>query len=184
MKRICAVLAVIVLASPSLAGAQAAPGSAPAVPGAASAPTPDVPNLRFDVAILDEGGGAPPTRKNVSIIARGNNQTASVRSEGTLNSTHPISIAMRAQSINIGLKVDVRGMHSQWMPSALPSGKIAGRVAVEYQPYSPEVKSLPSSVTTQVDAVFDEGRKMVIAQAADPLSDRRTTIEVTVTVLK
>jgi hypothetical protein len=76
-------------------------------------------------------------------------------------------------------------MHSAFMPAAsLPAGKISGRVAVEYQPYSPEMKSLPSSVTTQVDAIFDEGRTMVIAQAADPLSDRQTTIEVTVTIQK
>jgi hypothetical protein len=39
-------------------------------------------------------------------------------------------------------------------------------------------------VTAQFDAVFDEGRKLLIAHAADPLSDRTTTIEVTVTLLE
>jgi len=177
MKQICAAVTVIMLAGGSAFAAQQ--------PQPAPAPQQEVPNLRFDVSIVDEGGGAPVTRKNVTIIARGNNQTASVRSQGNLNANHPITIAMRAQGVGIGLKVDVRGMHPSFMPSAaLPSGKVAGRVAVEYQPYSPEMKSLPSSVTTQVDAIFDEGKKMVIAQAADPLSDRKTTIEVTVTVAK
>jgi hypothetical protein len=33
-------------------------------------------------------------------------------------------------------------------------------------------------------SVFENGKKMVLLQAADPLSDRRTTIEVTATIVK
>jgi hypothetical protein len=181
MKKMLAVVVVIMWAAvSSVAAQQPQPERTPPAPQ-------EVPNLRFDVSIVDEGGGAPMTRKNVSIIARGNNQTASVRSQGSLSPRDPIAVAMGpagTHGVGIGLKVDVRGIHSAWAPGNSTPGKINGRVAVEYQPYSPEMKSLPSSVTTQVDAVFDEGRKMVIAQAADPLSDRKTTIEVTVTVLK
>jgi len=176
MKHVFAMVVAIMLAAvPAVAGQQQPPpGTQPErTPAPAQEPWP---NLRFDVVIVDEGGGAPVTRKNVTVLARANNVTASVRSHGTLNASHPISIGMRAQSIEIGLKVDVRGQYA--------SGKINGRVTVEYQPFSPEMKTLPSSVTTQVDAIFDEGKKMVIAQAADPLSDRKTTIEVTVTVQK
>jgi hypothetical protein len=169
MKQLLALVAVIFLAAvPDVAAQQSE----------AKPPAPPVPNLRFDVSILDEGGGAPVTRKTVTVMARADNQTASVRSYGRLNPSHPIAIAMRQteHGVLIGLKVDVRGRYE--------NGRLIGRVTVEYQPYAPEMKSLPSSVTTQVDAIFDEGRKMVIAQAADPLSDRKTTIEVTVTVLK
>ena len=56
-------------------------------------------------------------------------------------------------------------------------------MAEEYQPFWPEAKSLPSSVTAQVEAMFDAGKKTLVSQAADPLSDRKTTIEVTVTVV-
>jgi hypothetical protein len=168
MKQLLAVVAVMSLAAVPGAAAQQAEAKLPA----------PQPNLRFDVSILDEGGGVPPTRKTVTVMARADNQTASVRSYGRLNPDHPIAIAMRQteHGVVIGLKVDVRGRYE--------NGRLIGRVAVEYQPYAPEMKWLPSSVTTQVDAVFEEGSKMVIAQAADPLSDRRTTIEVTVTVLK
>jgi len=38
-------------------------------------------------------------------------------------------------------------------------------------------------VTAQLEAMFDAGRKTLVSQAADPLSDRKTTIEVTVTVV-
>ena len=180
--------AILVVMS-TVAGAQQPAAPAPAAQPAPASPTlpespvgqprptpAQVPNLRFDVAIADDGGGAPPTRKNVSVIVRANNQIAAVRSIGQLNASHPLSVAAKVAGISIGLSVDVRGTYE--------NGKIPSRVTVDYQPYWPEAKSLPSSVRAAVDLIFDEGRRMLISQAADPLSDRRTTIEVTVTVLK
>jgi hypothetical protein len=171
MKQILAGVLSLIVLTVSTVGAQQTPKSPPR-------PEP-VPNLRFDVSIVDEGGGGPLTQKTVAVIARANNEMASVRSQGRLNPGHPIAIAMRAagqNGVGIGLFVDARGIYE--------NGRIHARVAVDYQPYWPEAKSLPSSVTAQLDAVFDEGRKLLIAQAADPLSDRKTTIEVTVTVVK
>jgi hypothetical protein len=181
MKQLLAVAMLILMSAVPSAQQQPAPAPvpAPAAPARIApgepAPTPPAPNLRFDVVITDEGGGGPSTRKNISVIARANNQTASVRSTGQLNASHPISVASRQQGIAIGLNVDVRGY--------VENGKIPARVTVDYQPYWPEAKSLPSSVRAQVDMVFDDGRRTLISQAADPLSDRRTTIEVTVTVM-
>ena len=171
-------------APPAAPAPRPAPAPAPAAPPATAAPAQPapappsgpVPNLRFEIAIADEGGGAPPTKKNVSVIARANFQTASVRSIGQLNASHPLAVAARSQGISIGLSVDVRGGYE--------NGKIVSRITVDYQPYWPDAKSLPSSVRAQVDLVLDEGRRTLISQAADPLSDRRTTIEVTVSVLK
>jgi hypothetical protein len=42
----------------------------------------------------------------------------------------------------------------------------------------------PAQVRANATSVFESGKKMVVLQAADPASDRRTTIEVTATVLK
>jgi hypothetical protein len=166
MRQMFAVVIVLVL-SMSAVDAQQVP----------IAPPQPIPNLRFDVAIVDEGGGAPITRKNVVVIARANNEVALVRSHGNLPAGHPIGVAMRTNgAVGVGLSVDARGVYE--------AGKIRSHVAVEYQPFWPDAKTLPSSVTASLDAVFDEGKKMLIAQAADPLSDRKTTIEVTVTVVK
>jgi hypothetical protein len=172
-------VSMLVAMSATAAAQQPAPAPAPErAPAQAAPPQQEVPNLRFDIAIADEGGGAPPTRKNVSVLARANNQTASVRSLGQLNAGHPLAVAAKSSGIGVGLSVDVRGLFFA------ETGKIGARVTVDYQPYWPDAKSLPSSVRAQVDAVFDQGKPTLISQAADPLSDRRTTIEVTVTVLK
>ena len=175
MKRI---LFALILLVPVMATAQQ-PAPAPA-PASSPAPVSDVPNLRFEVTITDEGGGAPALKKVVSVITRGNNTNASVRTIGPLPPTHPVALALEARkaSTNVFLYVDARGSYE---PAAR---RVSGRVAVSYQAFWPEAKSLPSNVQTQVDAVFDEGKPMLLVQAADPITDRRTTIQVTVTALR
>jgi hypothetical protein len=165
MKQMLTGVLGVILLTASTAGAQKMPAQ------------PDIPNLKFEIAIVDEGGGGPVTRKDVVVIARANNTVALVRSHGMLPPGHPLSTAMRNQGISIGLSVDAKGNVHQ-------DGRIQASVAVEYQPFWPEAKSLPSSVTAQLEAMFDAGRKTLVSQAADPLSDRKTTIEVTVTIVK
>jgi hypothetical protein len=59
-------------------------------------------------------------------------------------------------------------------------------VVIEYQPYVPSSASRqePAVVRANSLAVFESGKKMVLLQAADPMTDRRTTIEVTATVVR
>jgi hypothetical protein len=103
-----------------------------------SPPQQIVPNLRFDVSIVDDGGGSAEDAEGGG------------------------------------------GHRARQQPDGV------GPFARQVEPRASDCDrdELPSSVTAQLDAVFEEGRKMLIAQAADPLSDRKTTIEVTVTVVK
>ena len=80
-------------------------------------------------------------------------------------------------TINIPLNVDVRAV------SMVETG-IRATVTVEYQPYVAEAKTQPGMVSTNATTVFNDGRKTQILVTADPISDRKTTIEVTATVLK
>ena len=156
------------------------PGSAPAAQGRQEAvPTTPV-NIRYDVVIRDEGGGGPATRRTVSLVVQANSGPGSVRSVGTLPASHPLAAGQvngPPTPLAIPLNIDVRGSVSQ-------SGRIPSRVTVEYQPFWPEAKTLPSSVRAQVDAVLEDGRALLLSQAVDPISDRRTIIEVTATILK
>jgi hypothetical protein len=61
---------------------------------------------------------------------------------------------------------------------------IRATVVIEYQPYLPDAKVHPGMIVANATTVFADGRKMQILATSDPVSDRKTTIEVTATVVK
>ena len=138
-----------------------------AVPAPPSAPEPPrVPrNVRFDITITDSAGGKPVT-KNLSVTVSDSNGNGSIRNLGTLPTG------------NYPLNVDVRNViwHSDTV--------VRASVNIEYQPYLPDAKPQPGLVTATANSVFQDGRRTQILQAAESTSDRRTTIEVTATILK
>ena len=76
------------------------------------------------------------------------------------------------------LNFDVR------QPTVYDDMSVRASVTVEYQPVPADGKTPPTTVRASSTSVFENGKKTVLLQAADPVSDRRTTIEVTATVLK
>ena len=169
-------------------GARPAPAAAPAAPPAAPAqavPAPPAPpgpvpvrglpggpNVRFDVTITDTGGAKPVT-KTVSLTIGSGNNNGSARNNAQVLSTPPATSPVW----NVPLNVDVRNV--TWLDNG-----IRATVAVEYQPYVPDAKTLPGMITTNSTTVFNDGRRTQILVTADPISDRKTTIEVTATILK
>ena len=136
------------------------------VPPAAPEPPRMPRNVRFDITITDSAGGKPVT-KSLSVTVSDANGNGSIRNSGTIPG-----------SGNFPLNVDVRSV--SWYSDTV----VRASVNVEYQPYVPDAKPQPNLVTATANAVFQDGRKMQILQAADSTSDRRTTIEVTATILK
>ena len=130
-------------------------------------------SARFDITITDTGIGKPITKVvslNVSSAGSG-----SIRTTGMITGPDPGS-QLRPQSIP--LNVDVRGV------TVMANGLIRAQIVVEYQPYVENAPRLPAMVTASSLTEFTSGVKTLILQAADPMSDRRTTIEVTATILK
>jgi RNA polymerase sigma-70 factor (ECF subfamily) len=129
----------------------------------------------------------------VVTVAEGNT-TGSVRSEAAIPGTDP--------NIPVGFRIDVdRDGKSQQVPMrpTLPLNfdvrfpriyedrgisSIQANISVEYQPYADDVKTPPATIRAGSTSVFENGKKTVMLQAADPVSDRRTTIEVTATVVR
>jgi len=146
--------------------APARPASAvpapPAVPVSGATPR----NVRFDITITDTAGGKPVT-KALSVTVSNYSGTGSIRSTG-----------VRSDGTPVPLNVDVRNV--TWHSDTV----VRASVNVEYQAYIPDAKPQPGMVTAVTNSVFEDGRKTQILQTADPTSDRRTTIEVTATVLK
>ena len=157
------------------AGARQASPPAPAAPATptpvAPAPAPLVPvqasrfpnpprNVRFDI-VITESGIPKPTSKTVSLTVNDGGGSGSVRN-GAPNTA--------------SLNVDVRGVQ------AFEGGAVRAAIGVEYQPWVPDASTQLSPIQSSITSMFQDGRRMQILQTADPLSDRRTTIEVTMTV--
>jgi hypothetical protein len=147
--------------------------AAPARPAAAVPAPSAVPvsgatprNVRFDITITDTAGGKPVT-KALSVTVSNYSGTGSIRSTG-----------VRSDGTPVPLNVDVRNV--TWHSDTV----VRASVNVEYQAYIPDAKPQPGMVTAVTNSVFEDGRRTQILQTADPTSDRRTTIEVTATVLK
>ena len=134
----------------------------PAVPASGATPR----NVKFDITITDTAGGKAVT-KALSITVSNYNGTGSIRSTGARPDGSPVP-----------LNVDVRNV--TWHSDTV----VRASVNVEYQAYIPDAKPQPGMVTAVANSVFEDGRRTQILQTADPTSDRRTTIEVTATILK
>ena len=149
-------------ATPARAPSAVAVPVPPAVPASGATPR----NVRFDITITDTAGGKPIT-KALSVTVSNYSGTGSIRSTG-----------VRSDGTPVPLNVDVRNV--TWHSDTV----VRASVNVEYQAYIPDAKPQPGMVTAVTNSVFEDGRKTQILQTADPTSDRRTTIEVTATVLK
>jgi hypothetical protein len=122
----------------------------------------------MDVTIIDEGG-PQASRKTVSV-------TVADRQSGQVRS------AVNVPGVgNVPLALDV-------LPTVQKEGKIFARLTLEYRPNPREDTKEPASVPVEMRLSFgiilENGRKVVAAEAADPVTDRRVTVEVTATLLK
>jgi hypothetical protein len=177
---------LVLAANVMMAVMASAAAAQPPVPAPAPAPAPiraeppvpasDQPNIQFDIAIADEGGGLPASKKNVVLMVQGGG-AGSLRSNGIGLVTREGKITDR---VNVELNADIK------MPSYnfKEPNKVRARISIEYQPFFAEMRATPARVRAQVDVLLENGRKTVLWQTADPITGLRTTIEVTATVLK
>ena len=181
------VLAVVLFSGVSRAEQPPAPGTTKQPAPAASAPEKKADeeprgqpvNVKMDLTITDQMGTGEPAKKTVSMIVA-DRSAGSIRSSGN--------------NIRAMLNVDAA-------PQILPSGNIKVQLGLEYNPRqgggpttsvkaaSGETVQLPnesggSSLNQRVAIVLEPGKPLVMSQAADPLSDRKITVEVRATVLK
>ena len=143
-----------------------------------AAPTPDGrlpkvgPNVRVDVTLSDMGGsGAAPTTKVVTITTNDN-------SWGKLRA----AVTSRAYGV-APLNIDA-------MPIVLNDGRVRLSLTIEYnQGRNPDVEGNPDRITgvsinQSITIVLDSGKSQQISQSADPIGDRKVSVEVKATILK
>jgi hypothetical protein len=131
-------------------------------------------NVRFDILIVDEGGGVDPVRKAVTVLVAD-------RSYGSSRSL--VRGGPGDKSSDYSLNVDVGVWNN---PIAIQDdGKVRARVTVEYKPLGgPDGKQVVNSMDGSAAALFESGKKLAITQTLDEVTQRRRSIEVTATVIK
>ena len=166
MSRATAAVCVLALTIAASAAAQQVETSRPAAeakPRPAAEPTqavrpPEPPgqvvNIRFDLTITDQTGTAEAAKKLVSLLVA-DRQTGYVRSSASSERTGPVR-----------LNVDAR-------PQMLPTGNIRVTLSLEYP-----------SISQAVTVIVEPGKPIVLTQTADPLSDRKVTVEMRATIVK
>lgn len=164
---------------------QRPPGKPPATP----APTPVVPppvepsppgpvrklrgrdaNLQIEITISDQLGGEAPQKKVVSMLV----------ADQTMGRIRASASAQREKVgfVGTGLNVDAR-------PVMLEGDRILLELTVEYTPYrESQVTQSPTVLNESLSVILQSGKPMVVSQAADPVTDRRMTLEVRATVAK
>jgi hypothetical protein len=189
----CAILAFTLVTA---AAARAQQQTRPATPAAAQAPgttqqkpgmtaqqnppaRPEPPaqavNIKLDMTITDQAGPGQPATRSVTMIVAD-------RMNGSIRST--------------GNQVQAR-MFVDATPRMLPNGNVQVMLGLEYNPRQdmgakpPSGPEFPgpsstggSSLNQRITLILEPGKPLIISQAADPVSDRKITVEVRATLLK
>jgi hypothetical protein len=180
------VLLAAVLTATGLVGQEAPPRPSPKPAPGKAAPAPEaktekeaprregqLANVRIDVRIIDERGGQPAMTKAVSL-------TVADRRNGFIRSSAEAPFGSKTENLrSIPLNVDASPL--------IEGGRIRLDLGLEYNfvDTSGEAKQYPKiEIRDRLSLVLDDGKPLRVAQSADPLSDRRVSLEVTATILR
>lgn len=166
--------ALVMLCAVAVSTTTSAQAPAPAAKASEqpSRPDPAQPvNVRIEVTIAEQTGGADASKKVVTLMTS-DRQNGVIRSSGNVRSGE----RYRAVAIN----VDAR-------PIMLRDNAMRLELGLEYQPQTSGGATTESGLWTvneRVSVVLESGKPLMISQTFDPTSDRKVTVEVKATVLR
>jgi len=167
-----ALTAVTLLAQEAAPKASPKPRPAPEKPEARPDKEPpprpgQLANVRIDVKIADERAGQPPVSKTVSLTVA-DRRDGSVRASA--NDFGPVPLNVDASPVIDGVHIRLAlGLQYTWIDEAA-TGEARPRSRRDFQ--------------QRLGLVLEDGKPLRVAQSADPLSDRRVSLEVTATILR
>src|SRR6476660_10552974 len=132
---------------------------------------PPGPNVRVEFTITDQQTGVPTTSKTV-MLTTSNRQWGRIRTQ----------ITSRIYG-GAPLNVDAR-------PTVTQDGRISLELTIEYsQGRNSEVeansdKIVQVSINESLTALLENGKPLLVTQSADPISDRKVTVEVKATIVR
>jgi hypothetical protein len=188
-KVVLVLVAIVISAAPGLAGQRPAPAEPKVAPAPAKTeqakpapviePPPQPVNIRIEVTITDQVGPGEPAKKVVSMIVS-DRQRNSIRSSGNIR-PNPASSNTRTVTLNVDARPVIMTREGN---------RISLEFGLEYLPKSANaagsdaVEPGTSSLNERLVVLLESGKPVMVSQAADPVSDRKITVEVTATILK
>lgn len=157
---------------PAPAATPAAPAKAVVAAGPAARIQRQLVNVRVDLKITDVRGGQAVATKTVSMtISDGEGGSARSQVEAPYGKTEVSRTAF--------LKTDAR-------PEIVEGQKIRLRLSLEYNLIDAVDAARPPVTTVQESLTFllENGKTLMVAESAEPGSDRRVRLEVTATILR
>jgi len=164
---------VVVITSFTVGHAQERVGPPPVAPSLFEERSRKVgPNVRIEVMFSEQRSDVPAIPKTVTLTTN-DGQWGRVRSS--------VSTAGYSDS---PLNVDAR-------PEVLPDGRVLLNLNIEYaEKRVPEGKPvqpgqvIATTLNESVTLVLESGKGLAVTQSADPMSDRKVSVEVKATILK
>ena len=159
-------------AAPAPRVPRAVTGEAPAPPEVMRRSRGQLINLRLEFTVTDQIGTAPPVKKTITMnVADGESGRIRTNAEVHRKNTAPTTVPL---SVDASPEID--------------GSKIRLRASLEYQLLKeapePELPAGKTSITQMVTAVLNDGVSTILSQSADPLTDRKVTLEVKATISK
>lgn len=191
MKNVLAILScALVLTAPSIASAQlttgggfgagvsSSQGTGKATAAAKSEAPPSMrylesfTNVQIEVNLTDQTGNQVPEKKTVTMIVA-NRDWGKIRSAASV-------MPVGEPPYGVELNVDAR-------PWLTVDGPIRLEMTLVYAPSrataDPKEKR-PTGINQSQTVILQSGKPLIVAQAADPVSDRKVIVEVKATILK
>jgi hypothetical protein len=161
-----------------------APQPQPGQPAVTPPPPPPLPpapknpiNVQIDVTITDQMGSGNPIKKTVTLLAVDTTW-------GRIRANAMARPSERTGNVPVELNVDAR-------PRILTPAHdtIQIELTMEYRPLNTVTSGDPSQVAPtnlnqSLTVILQNGKPLVVSQAADPVTDRKIVAEVKATVLK
>ena len=129
-------------------------------------------NLQIELTISDQLGTQAPEKKVVSMLI----------ADGTFGRIRASADAVRTGitgMVGTGLNVDAR-------PTVLEGDRVLLELTIEYSPLreGSQVTQRPTVLNESLTVILQHGKPMLVSQAADPVTDRKISVEVRASVQK
>jgi hypothetical protein len=149
--------------------------------------SPSMTNVRLQLTITDQSGSGQPIKKMMTLVLAGQ-ANGRVRSMGQVyRQASPDNPTRGFEGVTLNADASI---------DRIEDDKVRASITVEYAP-APAAQASAESQGTAVNAfgrgtplnqsvqvVLADGKPLVIVQAADPITDRKVTLEAVATILR